>query len=159
MQFSKYLKVAAIALPLIALTACSSKNGTDANGNFSDTLTREDRALLARLQQLEMNTVYFDFDKYNVKPEYNRMLDVHAGFLRAHTSMKVVIQGHADERGTPEYNIALGERRAVAVASYLQANGVSSSQMLIRSFGKMQPAVLGHDEAAYAKNRRAVVVY
>ncbi|QYN43623.1 MULTISPECIES: peptidoglycan-associated lipoprotein Pal [unclassified Gilliamella] len=158
MQFSKFLKVAAVALPLVAVTACTSTSSTT-SGNSYDTLSSEDRALLQRLQQQEMNTVYFDFDKYNVKSEYASMLNVHAGFLRSHTFIKVVIEGHADERGTPEYNIALGERRASAVESYLQANGVSATQMTIKSLGKERPAVLGHDEAAYAKNRRAVVVY
>ncbi|OCG21813.1 peptidoglycan-associated lipoprotein [Gilliamella sp. wkB108] len=156
MQFSKFLKVAAVALPLIAVTACSS-NSSNGNKNAIGSLTKAEQELLQKLQQ--MNTVYFDFDKYNVKPEYARMLDAHAEFLRAHSFLKVVIQGHADERGTPEYNIALGERRASAVRSYLQGNGVSANQMTIVSFGKQEPAVLGHDEAAYAKNRRAVVAY
>ena len=114
MQFSKFLKVAAVALPLVAVTACTSTSSTT-SGNSYDTLSSEDRALLQRLQQQEMNTVYFDFDKYNVKSEYASMLNVHEGFLRSHTFIKVVIEGHADERGTPEYNIDLGERRASAV--------------------------------------------
>ena len=71
----------------------------------------------------------------------------------------MIIEGHADERGTPEYNIALGERRAAAVKSYLQANGASGEQLSIISYGKEKPAVLGHNEAAYAKNRRAVITY
>ncbi|OCG04646.1 peptidoglycan-associated lipoprotein Pal [Gilliamella sp. wkB112] len=157
MQFSKFIKVAAVALPLIAVTACSSHNKNNMNGNANGSLTQAEQELLQKLQQ--MNTVYFDFDKYNVKADYTRMLDAHAEFLRAHSFLRVVIEGHADERGTPEYNIALGERRASAVKSYLQGNGVSSDQMSIVSYGKEKPAVLGHDEAAYAKNRRAVVTY
>ncbi|KFA59248.1 peptidoglycan-associated lipoprotein [Gilliamella sp. Choc4-2] len=159
MQFSKFLKVAVVALPLIAVTACSSKNTTTTSGSSYNGLSNEDYTLLKKLQQQEMNTVYFDFDKYDIKPEYRNKLDAHASFLRAHTPIKIVIEGHADERGTPEYNIALGERRAVAVESYLQANGVSVGQMTVKSYGKEQPAVLGHDEAVYAKNRRAVIVY
>ncbi|OCG07414.1 peptidoglycan-associated lipoprotein [Gilliamella sp. wkB178] len=157
MQFSKFIKVAAVALPLIAVTACSSHSKNNMNGNANGSLTQAEQEMLQKLQQ--MNTVYFDFDKYNVKPDYTRMLDAHAEFLRAHSFLRVVIEGHADERGTPEYNIALGERRASAVKSYLQGNGVSSDQMSIVSYGKEKPAVLGHDEAAYAKNRRAVVTY
>ncbi|MGL4959463.1 MAG: OmpA family protein, partial [Plesiomonas sp.] len=74
-------------------------------------------------------------------------------------SYKVVVEGHADERGTPEYNIALGERRASAVKMYLQGRGVNAEQVSIVSYGKEKPAVLGHTEDAYAKNRRAVLVY
>jgi peptidoglycan-associated lipoprotein len=112
------------------------------------------------MQQLQQNNiVYFGLDKYDVASDYAQMLDQHAAFLRGNPSYKVTIEGHADERGTPEYNIALGERRASAVKMYLQGKGVSADQMSIVSYGKEKPAVLGHDEAAYAKNRRAVLVY
>ena len=87
------------------------------------------------------------------------MLDAHANFLRSNPSYKVTVEGHADERGTPEYNIALGERRANAVAKYLQALGVPVSQISIVSYGEEKPLVLGQGEEAYAKNRRAVLVY
>ncbi len=87
------------------------------------------------------------------------MLDAHAAFLRNNPSYKVTVEGHADERGTPEYNIALGERRANAAKMYLQGKGVNGEQISIVSYGKEKPAVLGHTEADYAKNRRAVIVY
>ncbi|WP_392560248.1 peptidoglycan-associated lipoprotein Pal [Orbus mooreae] len=160
MQFLKLIKGAVIVLPLIAATACTSTsdksmNGANgANGAFGNLTEAQ------QLQQLQAaNTVYFDFDKYNIKPDFARALDTHAEFLRAHPSFNVVIEGHADERGTPEYNIALGERRAAAVKAYLQGRGVSANQMTIVSYGKEKPAVLGHDEQAYEKNRRAVIVY
>ncbi|OCG34476.1 peptidoglycan-associated lipoprotein [Gilliamella sp. Fer2-1] len=156
MQFSKFLKVAAVALPLITVTACSSNNSSNVAGVASGSLSKEALEQLNKLQQI--NTVYFDFDKYNVKSDYATLLNAHAIFIRAN-NVKVIIEGHADERGTPEYNIALGERRAAAVKSYLQGNGASGSQMEIVSYGKEKPAVLGHDEEAYAKNRRAVVTY
>ncbi|OCG71324.1 peptidoglycan-associated lipoprotein [Gilliamella sp. Nev6-6] len=156
MQFSKFLKVAAVALPLITVTACSSNNSSNVAGVASGSLSKEALEQLNKLQQI--NTVYFDFDKYNVKSDYATLLNAHAVFIRAN-NVKVIIEGHADERGTPEYNIALGERRAAAVKSYLQGNGASGSQMEIVSYGKEKPAVLGHDEEAYAKNRRAVVTY
>ncbi|KDN09573.1 MAG: peptidoglycan-associated lipoprotein Pal [Gilliamella sp.] len=156
MQFSKFLKVAAVALPLIAVTACSSNSSQTVSGNLNGALSKEALEQLQKLQQI--NTVYFDFDKYNVRSEYATLLNAHAEFIRT-SNIKVVIEGHADERGTPEYNIALGERRAAAVKSYLQGNGASASQMEIVSYGKEKPAVLGHDEEAYAKNRRAVVTY
>ncbi|MGL9734689.1 MAG: peptidoglycan-associated lipoprotein Pal, partial [Symbiopectobacterium sp.] len=115
-----------------------------------------------RLQMQELqcnNIVYFDLDKYDIRSDFARMLDAHASFLRSNPSYKATIEGHADERGTPEYNIALGERRANAVQMYLQGKGVSSDQISIVSYGKEKPAVLGHDEAAWSKNRRAVLVY
>jgi len=136
------------------VTACSSNSSSTAGGN--GTLSKEALEQLQKLQQI--NTVYFDYDKYNVKSEYETLLNAHAVFIRS-TNLNVIIEGHADERGTPEYNIALGERRASAVKSYLQGNGVSGEQLSIVSYGKEKPAVLGHNEAAYAKNRRAVVTY
>ncbi|WP_294614446.1 peptidoglycan-associated lipoprotein Pal [uncultured Gilliamella sp.] len=156
MQVSKFIKIAAIALPLIAVTACSTTKSSSTVAN-NGSLTAAEQQLLQQLQ--EMSTVYFDYDRYNVKSDYTKLLDAHAEFLRAHSFLKVVIEGHADERGTPEYNIALGERRASAVKSYLQGNGVSANQMAIVSYGKEKPAVLGHNEAAYAKNRRAIITY
>lgn len=158
MQFSNFLKVAAVAFPLMAVTACSSNNtSTNEGGTTSISASQKVLEQVRKLQQ--MNIVYFDFDKYNVKQEYATLLDTHAVFMRANSGVKVVIEGHADERGTPEYNIALGERRANAVKSYLQGNGVSGGQMDIVSYGKEKPAVLGHDEQAYSKNRRAVITY
>ena len=154
MQISKFLKVAAVALPLMAVTACASNSISKVGGN--GVLSKEALEQLQKLKQV--NTVYFDYDKYNVKAEYETLLNAHAVFIRS-TNLNVIIEGHADERGTPEYNIALGERRASAVKSYLQGNGVSGEQLSIVSYGKEKPAVLGHNEAAYAKNRRAVVTY
>ncbi|OTQ59646.1 peptidoglycan-associated lipoprotein Pal [Gilliamella sp. A7] len=154
MQISKFLKVAAVALPLMAVTACASNSISKVGGN--GVLSKEALEQLQKLKQV--NTVYFDYDKYNVKAEYETLLNAHAVFIRT-TNLNVIIEGHADERGTPEYNIALGERRASAVKSYLQGNGVSGEQLSIVSYGKEKPAVLGHNEAAYAKNRRAVVTY
>lgn len=87
------------------------------------------------------------------------MLAAHAAYLSKDASLKVTIEGHADERGTPEYNIALGERRAQAVAKYIQALGVQADQISIVSYGEEKPLVLGQSEDAYAKNRRAVLVY
>lgn len=105
-----------------------------------------------QMQQLQQNNiVYFDLDKYDIRSDFAAMLDAHANFLRSNPSYKVTVEGHADERGTPEYNIALGERRANAVKMYLQGKGVSADQISIVSYGKEKPAVLGHDEAAYAK--------
>jgi peptidoglycan-associated lipoprotein len=87
------------------------------------------------------------------------MLAAHAAYLSKNPNLDVKLEGHADERGTPEYNIALGERRAMAVSRYLQASGVEAGQISIVSYGEEKPEILGQSEEAYAKNRRAVLVY
>lgn len=174
MQLNKVLKGLMLAVPVLAIAACSSHKsanngdesamgagagtgtGMDMNGNNAS----PDEQARLQMQELQRNNiVYFDLDKYDIRSEFAQMLDAHANFLRSNPSYKVTVEGHADERGTPEYNIALGERRANAVKMYLQGKGVSADQIAIVSYGKEKPAVLGHDEAAYAKNRRAVLVY
>nr|WP_024967463.1 peptidoglycan-associated lipoprotein Pal [Pantoea sp. IMH] len=175
MQLNKVLKGLMLALPVIAVAACSSHknndndqtNGMGADGSMngmnggmnSGNMSSDEQARL-QMQELQRNNiVYFGLDKYDIQSDFAQMLDAHATFLRNNPSYKVTIEGHADERGTPEYNIALGERRASSVKMYLQGKGVSADQISIVSYGKEKPAVLGHDESAYAKNRRAVLVY
>ncbi|WP_034913457.1 MULTISPECIES: peptidoglycan-associated lipoprotein Pal [Erwinia] len=174
MQLNKVLKGLMLALPVIAVAACSSHknnnndqtNGMGADGGAnggmgmnSGNMSSDEQARL-QMQELQRNNiVYFGLDKFDIQSEFAQMLDAHATFLRNNPSYKVTVEGHADERGTPEYNIALGERRANAVKMYLQGKGVSADQISIVSYGKEKPAVLGHDESAYAKNRRAVLVY
>lgn len=171
MQLNKVLKGLLLALPVLAVAACSSNksadndqsgmgaNGTTGMESGSSNLSSEEQARLQMQELQKNNIVYFGLDKYDISSEFAQMLDAHATFLRNNPSYKVTVEGHADERGTPEYNIALGERRANAVKMYLQGKGVSADQISIVSYGKEKPAVLGHDEAAYAKNRRAVLVY
>ena len=173
MQLNKVLKGLLLALPVLAVAACSSNKSAnnDQSGlgagagagtgteNGSSNLSSEEQARLQMQELQKNNIVYFGLDKYDVSSEFAEMLDAHSAFLRNNPSYKVTVEGHADERGTPEYNIALGERRANAVKMYLQGKGVSADQISIVSYGKEKPAVLGHDEAAYAKNRRAVLVY
>ncbi|QNQ55595.1 peptidoglycan-associated lipoprotein Pal [Serratia liquefaciens] len=173
MQLNKVLKGLLLALPVLAVAACSSNKSAnnDQSGlgagagtgtgteNGSSNLSSEEQARLQMQELQKNNIVYFGLDKYDVSSEFAQMLDAHAAFLRNNPSYKVTVEGHADERGTPEYNIALGERRANSVKMYLQGKGVSADQISIVSYGKEKPAVLGHDEAAYAKNRRAVLVY
>lgn len=103
--------------------------------------------------------VYFDYDSYVIKPEFQALIDAHARYIRADRSRKVVIEGHTDERGGREYNLALGQRRAEAVRRALGLLGVADSQVEAVSFGKEKPAVAGNDESAWAKNRRAEISY
>jgi len=103
--------------------------------------------------------VFFDFDSYVVKDEFRSTVEANAKVLSADAKKKVTIEGHTDERGGREYNLALGQKRAEAVAKSLALLGATNAQMEAVSFGKERPAVQGSDEAAYAKNRRAELVY
>lgn len=99
--------------------------------------------------------VYFDFDSYVVKDEFQPTVAAHARRLNANRQLRMTIEGHTDERGGSEYNLALGQKRAEAVAKSLALLGVANGQVEAVSFGKERPAVAGSDEAAWAKNRRA----
>ena len=100
--------------------------------------------------------VLFDFDKFDVKPEGRAVLEKQADWLRKYPNVRVTIEGHADERGTREYNLALGERRANSVVNMLTALGVPANRITVISYGKERPAVLGSNEPAWEKNRRGV---
>lgn len=108
---------------------------------------------------LSKRIVYFDFDKSNIKPEFQALIAAHAAFLKKYPDARVILQGNTDERGSPEYNMALGQRRADAVKQALEVLGVNNNQIETISFGEEKPAALGHDEAAWRLNRRTVIVY
>lgn len=103
--------------------------------------------------------IYFDFDTANIKPQYSEALAAHARRLVANPNMSVRLEGHADERGSREYNIGLGERRAQAVRQALMLQGVSSVQITTVSYGEERPAATGSDEEAWALNRRVEIIY
>jgi peptidoglycan-associated lipoprotein len=103
--------------------------------------------------------VYFDYDSFEVRGEYAGTLEANARYLKANSSRKIALEGHTDERGGREYNLALGQKRAEAVRRSLSLMGVSESQMEPVSFGEEKPAALGMDEASYAKNRRVELTY
>lgn len=106
-----------------------------------------------------LRIVYFDYDSFVIKPEFQSVVESHARYIKADKGRKVVIEGHTDERGGREYNLALGQKRAEGVRSALGLLGVNDSQLEAVSFGKEKPAVLGSDEAAMSKNRRAEISY
>ena len=173
MQLNKVLKGLLIAIPVMAMTACSSSDdaasntGAETNTGAAETtvVTPIDQNGQLTEQELkeqalrETQTIYFAFDNSTIAGDYEEMLAAHASYLSKNPALKVTIEGHADERGTPEYNIALGERRAEAVSNYLQALGVQADQISIVSYGEEKPLLLGQSEDVYAKNRRAVLVY
>ena len=108
---------------------------------------------------LSKRSIYFDYDSFEVKDEYRAALEAHAAYLMSKREAKVVIQGNTDERGSREYNLALGQKRAEAVRKALSVMGVGDGQLEAVSFGEEKPRKEGETEAAYAENRRADVVY
>jgi peptidoglycan-associated lipoprotein len=107
--------------------------------------------------KLSFQTVYFDYDKYNIRPDARPAIEANARELNKVANLKIIIEGHCDERGTTEYNLALGEHRAVAVMQALAGAGVGKDRLKTVSYGKERPVDPGHDEAAWAKNRRGVI--
>lgn len=104
-------------------------------------------------------TVYFDYDSFVIRPEFQPVIEAHARFIKADKNKKVALEGHTDERGGREYNLALGQKRAEAVRRAFGLLGVAESQLEAVSFGKEKPAVLGGTEAAMEKNRRVEISY
>lgn len=108
---------------------------------------------------LAKRSVYFDFDRFDIKDEYRGLIEAHAKYLRDHKERNVALEGNADERGSREYNLALGQKRAEAVRKAMTVLGVADGQVEAVSFGKEKPRALGHDEAAWAENRRTDIRY
>lgn len=108
---------------------------------------------------LAKRSVYFDYDSYTVKNEYKPLVENHARYLGTHKDRRILIQGNTDQRGGAEYNLALGQKRAEAVRRAFGVLGVPDTQIEAVSFGKEKPKALGNDEASYAENRRADIVY
>ncbi len=130
----------------------TSAGTTSAGGASSIGSIRTPDELLAKVG----STVYFDYDQSSLTSEAQATLDRQAAFLKASPSFRLVIEGHCDERGTREYNLALGDRRASAVRDYLVAKGINASRLSTISYGKERPSVGGSNETSYALNRRSV---
>ncbi|MDX1558071.1 MAG: peptidoglycan-associated lipoprotein Pal [Marinobacter sp.] len=189
MNFSAQSKAFALLLSVGLVAGCSSTGGTsedggefgsdvsavdqeggstvyggdDQSGVSSSAMTEEER-MKARQQAeqqalREITTFYFDFDTAEIKQEARDVLVAHARFLANNPGQNVRIEGHADERGTKEYNLALGERRANAVQRFLIVNGASRGQLETVSYGEEKPAVMGSSESAWAQNRRVELVF
>ncbi len=166
-------KTAALVLSLAFLAACTTK--TEEKQTTTPPVKEEPAVVVKTAEQLaaeaaeaarvagekmrQERTIYFDFDKSNIKDEFRMLIEAHAKFLAKNPAINVKLEGHADERGTPEYNIALGEARAKAIADIFKTFGVADSQMEVISYGEERPVDPGHNEAAWAKNRRVEIVY
>ncbi len=181
MHLKPYARTLAIALSLAFVAGCSSTGGgqdgdlTDGNGRSGEadrsgvstgsadshdvSGDRAGQMADAEERMPETRTIYFEYDSDAIRSEFEPVLTAHARFLQNNPDASVVLQGHTDERGTREYNLALGERRAGAVERYLSVQGVSPSQVEVVSYGEERPAARGQNEQAYAQNRRVVFAY
>lgn len=177
-QSIQTIKMGLMAISLFALVACGSTSDTDTDesavgsegssgsvssntsartspGSTSGQLTQEE---MREQNALRQTVFYFDFDIAEFKPADRETLSFHARNLVANSNKRIRLEGHADERGTREYNLALGERRANSILNYLIVNGASRSQIEVVSYGEERPAQTGQSENAYSRNRRVEVV-
>lgn len=148
----------------VAIAGCSStEEATEDTGSTAGTAPVATESTGATTDTasslLSQRVVYFDFDKSAIRADAYETLQAHAQYLANHQSATIRLEGHADERGTREYNMALGERRAKAVVSFLTANGAAGSQLEVVSYGEEKPLADGHEEGSWAQNRRAELVY
>jgi peptidoglycan-associated lipoprotein len=160
MRFKLLSVFAAVALLAACETASdqsASSTGTGASTGGASTTARA-RTPQEILTSEVGDRVFFDFDKSDLKPEARRTVERWAGFLKQYPNLTVTVEGHCDERGTREYNLALGERRANSAKNFLVSLGVDARRVATISYGKERPAVVGSNEAAWSQNRRSVMV-
>jgi peptidoglycan-associated lipoprotein len=139
-------------------TGSAATSGAAAGG-VAGTATGQMNPLKDPTSILSKRFIYFDFDSYVVKDEYKPMIEAHARYLQTNRNARMTIQGHTDERGSREYNIALGQRRADAVKKMMLLYGATEVQIETVSFGKEKPRRDGHDETSWAENRRDEIVF
>lgn len=174
-------RLVAVALMALFLAACSNldkKSGAGANvedrgisnGEMNDIDNAKTKGLAdgSGIGGTELNdpnsplsvrVIYFDYDSSNIRADFQSVVEAHARYLAAHPNVSITLEGHADERGSREYNLALGERRALGVRRQLVLLGASASQAQTVSYGEERPVADGHDESAYSLNRRVEIVY
>jgi len=156
----------AALVALVMLAACGGQSRTEGDGTAKGDARDRSAELIGReglhgklihdADPSVADTVYFDYDKATLRPEAQKALDGVAQFMRRQDQLQIMIAGHADERGTREYNLALGNMRAVAVRNYLMSLGIPGARLDTISYGKERPAVVGSTESAWSQNRRAV---
>jgi len=179
-KFANLFSILVVLTLMIAVGACSKKNvpaqpgyggsespygtmGAGSGGGLDDARWRElgitteeqKREFLEKAKGFENQDVYYDYDAYTLSAPAKKVLDEKIAFLKQYPKVKVTVEGHCDERGTTEYNLALGERRANAAQQYILNSGLQTQKLTTISYGKERPISTGHDEASYAKNRRA----
>ena len=148
---------------IIFLSSCSSMNVTQEKVNSGGVKTVEATSInnenirYDSMAVFANATIYFEFDKSNLTSKSIQTLKSTVNALNDNSSIQITLAGHADERGTREYNLALGQRRAETVSDYLVLNGISKNRITVKSYGEERPAVLGQDEKSYSKNRRVEI--
>ena len=173
---SNNLKITSIILSILLLTACetasqkvmSNSSATDSKvsaASSSSSAGAANKSLFAKTKQTAADKliavgdrVLFDYDSASLDSSAKILLDGQSRFLRANTDLNFIVEGHCDERGTREYNLALGEQRATAVRDYLVIQGIDPDRIKVISYGKEKPAVVGSNGMAWSKNRRAVTI-
>ncbi len=167
------LRIIFLALAVLTLAACSGNKNTrddaaavDQGSSQTADTSGVDQGGAAQMDPLDdpdnilsKRVILFDFDKAVVKDEYRALVEAHARYVAEHPSARVTLEGHADERGTREYNLGLGERRGNAVAKLMQALGASAGQINVVSYGEERPVALCHAESCWYQNRRVEIVY
>lgn len=160
--FNRRLSLVSIALvAMIVLTGCSTKSKSKDAGGSAAAVTGETTYSDAKSGGIGnglLERVHFDFDKSEISGSAVETLKKNASTIKGNETMRVLVEGHCDDRGTNEYNVALGERRARAALNYLVSLGVARNRLEMKSWGKERPLDKGHDEKAYSENRRAEFV-
>jgi peptidoglycan-associated lipoprotein len=171
MKMKNTIAVALLAGSLVLFAGCKTKpeeqpqqasqtTTSDTSGLDTSPVSSDDTAIQGPSGELlSQRIVFFDFDRAEIRADSQSIVTAHAAFLAKSPSVKVRLEGHADERGSREYNIGLGERRAQAVRRALLLQGVAEAQLSTVSYGEERPASAGSDEQAYAQNRRVEIVY
>jgi len=154
MEIYKMKKLLSLFVAVVALSGCSSLGMDGGLFGGSECESIEARDFMENAQ----DRVFFAYDSSAISADSAEILNTQVKWLKKHENVNVVVQGYCDERGTREYNLALGERRANAVKQYLVSQGIAADRISVISYGKERPAVLGNNEAAWAQNRRAVTV-
>jgi peptidoglycan-associated lipoprotein len=163
-----FLFLAVALAGLMVLPACSKKEAPPVEQEVAPVEeiapppppppVQETAPAVEEVEPLVLQDVYFDYDKFAIKSEFKSVLEANAELLLSRSGTKLLVEGHCDERGTNEYNLALGEKRAKAVIDFYVAYGVPAARLSMISYGEERPFDRGHDEAAWAKNRRAHMV-
>ncbi len=169
-------KIFSVSVLCVAMMGCASDGGTTDEAATTEVAVTDSQTQavpespdvdVVTQEQVEMEAnplldqtlVYFGYDRSEIRPEFKDVLNAHAQFLQANPNVNMVIDGHCDERGTVEYNLALGERRANTVKRYLIVQGVNPAQLESVSFGEERPVMLDSTDSAWSKNRRAEIKY
>lgn len=160
-MFKKFLMMFFV-LALVSACASGSKTGKDGEYDVIETAEDAEQAnskTSTTVQEVSVpDRVYFGFDKYNINSDSVEILNLQTNWLKTDASVNVVVEGHCDERGTREYNLALGERRATSVKNYLVKKGIAANRIKTVSYGKERPIFVGTGESVWSKNRVAVTV-